>query len=78
LLVTAGCAVAAASGIGFARTVAVAMVMLWLGAAGLVGRFLRRPVSRRAGLLEHFSGLWTLGMYASLGLVPVLLRSKEP
>lgn len=76
LTVTAGCAVAAAAKIGTvaAETVLVAVVMA-VGAL-LSWQFVRRPVPARAQRLNHFTSLWTLLLYLSLGMVPLLWRLK--
>jgi 4-hydroxybenzoate polyprenyltransferase len=72
LAVTAFCAVQAARRIGFALPVSLVLAVL-LGVSLVLGvRFVRRPESGNAKLLEHFSGVWTLGMYQSLGAIPLL------
>jgi 4-hydroxybenzoate polyprenyltransferase len=71
---TAACAVQAARAIDFVLPVAV-----WLGGllatAALVARgFLRDPAPGRGKRIELLSGLWTIGMYLSVGAVPLLWR----
>ena len=43
----------------------------------LVCQLLAKPITARAKLLEHFSGLWTLLLYLSLGLIPLFWKLKE-
>ena len=77
LSVTAVCAVAAASQIGCLPAEVSTLALLLGVALVLVWQFLEKPVTRRARLLEHFSGVWTLVLYLSLGIIPLLWRIKE-
>ena len=74
LFVTAGFAAAAAYQVDFLTPVmAVLLVLLATGTLVAV-RFLREPTTKRSKRIETFSGMWTLGMYLSLGPVPLLWR----
>jgi 4-hydroxybenzoate polyprenyltransferase len=74
LSATAGCAIAAAAAIDFAGPVAV-MVGVMLGIAVPVAmRFLNSPVHRSGKRIELVSGLWTIGMYLSVGAIPLAWR----
>jgi 4-hydroxybenzoate polyprenyltransferase len=72
---------AAASSLPVGRRIGVAGALsgafgLILVAAAIAGwRFLDRPTSKRAGLFEPISGLWTLVAYLGLGAGPWLLSS---
>ena len=46
--------------------------VLMLAAMVIAGRFWRRPTTSRSRLINHMSGLWTLGIYLSLGILPLL------
>jgi 4-hydroxybenzoate polyprenyltransferase len=78
LLVTAACAMAASGRIDFVPQVATALVLLLVVALFLGWQFLAKPIQRHARMLERFSGLWTLILYLSLGLVPLLWRLVGP
>ena len=50
-----------------------------LGARGAIAitiavRFLGRPETKRAKLVELASGIWTLGAYLTLGAIPLIAR----
>jgi 4-hydroxybenzoate polyprenyltransferase len=71
---TAGCAVCAMAVIDFAIPVAV-----WLGSLLAVAMvvavwFLRSPVARSGKHIEFASGLWTIGLYLSIGVIPLAWR----
>ena len=72
LLLTATGALLAATRIGFAAPVAALLAGLLIAAAVIAWRFLRRPVTARARLIEAMSGVWTLLMYLGLGAGPLL------
>ena len=46
--------------------------VLMLAAMTIAGRFWRRPTTLRSRLINHMSGLWTLGIYLSLDILPLL------
>jgi 4-hydroxybenzoate polyprenyltransferase len=73
LLMTLACAAAAASVIGVTLRVATVLALILLAALALAARFIVRP---RRGMGRHFesmSGLWTLVLYLSLGVLPLFL-----
>jgi 4-hydroxybenzoate polyprenyltransferase len=69
---TAACAVVAADAIGFAVPVAVWLGLMLGVAVAVAWRFLRAPVKGRGKRIEILSGLWTIGMYLSIGAVPLV------
>jgi 4-hydroxybenzoate polyprenyltransferase len=73
-LATAGCALTAATEVGFVVPVACLLTVLLLTAAFFGWQFTSDPDSRRAKRIETLSGIWTLLMYLSLGAVPLLWR----
>lgn len=75
LAMTAACAIAASARIGWFH-----FELVLLGLLGAVGgfvawRFATKPEAGRAKWLEHFSGVWTLILYLSLGILPLLRKS---
>jgi len=77
LFVTAACAIYASTRIDFLRPIALTLGLLLGFAVFLVCQFLAKPMTTRAKLVEHFSGLWTLLLYLSLGLIPLVWKLKE-
>jgi 4-hydroxybenzoate polyprenyltransferase len=71
---TLGFASVAALRIGFATPVAVVMGGLWLGGAGLGFAFLRTERGKLAKGIETWSGVWSLALYLTLGVVPLCLK----
>jgi 4-hydroxybenzoate polyprenyltransferase len=74
LAVTAVSAIVAAYQVQFLISVALLLGLLLCAATWIALDFLRGPTTRRAKLIEGFSGIWTLLMYLSLGAVPLLWR----
>jgi 4-hydroxybenzoate polyprenyltransferase len=74
LLLTAVCAVRAASDIDFAGPVAAWMGFLLVVGIVVVRQFLRRPATRSGKRIEVLSGLWTIGMYLGIGAIPLAWR----
>lgn len=74
LAATAFCAWQAAKRIEFAQPALVILAVLLVFCAVIAIRFLRSPQTKRARMLEHASGIWTLFMYLTLGAIPLLLR----
>jgi UbiA prenyltransferase family len=74
LLISAICAALASAKIGFLQPLTIILGLLLSIAAFLAWRFLSSSSRTGAKLLEHFSGLWTLMMYLSLGAMPLLWR----
>jgi 4-hydroxybenzoate polyprenyltransferase len=78
LVLTGGCAMAAAHRIGFSLPVGTLLAIM-LGAAGLTAlRFLQEPCPGRGKRFENLSAAWTLLMYLGLGLLPLLWRGPSP
>lgn len=75
LLATALCAAQAARGIRFFWPVVVTSAVLLVLAAAVASGFLRSPGPGGGKRFELISGLWTLALYLSLGLVPLGLRA---
>lgn len=74
LLLTAVTAGIAADRIRFALPVSGLLGLLLIFTLVPVGGFLRRPVAKRARLIEQISGGWTLLIYLSLGAIPMVWR----
>lgn len=72
LAVTALSVCLAASKTGFTIPEVGLFSALLLVAAGLATRFLQRPIVGRGKEIELFSGLWTLLVYLSLGVLPLI------
>jgi hypothetical protein len=72
---TLACALVAASRIGFATPVGVVLGVLGLGAVMLGLRFVATVSGRLAKTIELYSGIWTLGLYLMLGIVPLLTKA---
>ena len=73
MIITAISASAAAALIDFFYQVLVMLAILIALAVLLAVKFLREPNSKRAAWIEKMSGIWTLLMYLSLGVVPLVL-----
>lgn len=71
---TAICAAMAAKYIDFFIPVAVTGILMLTGSGAIATRFGQHPVSKGGKKLELMSGLWTLSIYGSLSIVPLLLR----
>ena len=69
---TLGCAVMAAKRIDFAMPVAIALGTLLLAAIVMTLRYVRGNLPGKR--IEALSGIWTLALYLSLGLVPLWLN----
>jgi 4-hydroxybenzoate polyprenyltransferase len=74
LLLTAGSAYAAARWIGFAMQAGIILIVLLAICGVLAYRFLQVQQTKRAKLIETISGIWTILMYLSLGVIPLSLR----
>ena len=64
----------AAREITFLTLVIATLGLLWLGGATLGIVFLRTVRGKLAKGIESYSGLWSLGLYLMLGVVPLCLR----
>lgn len=70
---TAAAAFVAAALIGSAVVVGVLLLVLLLPCVFAAARFLRTPNTSTSKGIEVMAGVWTLGMYLSLGVLPLLL-----
>jgi len=77
MVITAGCALAAADRIGWLGIEAVVLGLLLVLAVVLGRRFLAGPDQARSSWLNHFSAVWTLVLYLSLGAVPLWWKLRE-
>ena len=68
------CALIAAQRIGFIRPFAFIMGACWVLAGALGVAFLKTGSGRLAKRIELGSGIWTLALYLTLGVVPLALR----
>jgi 4-hydroxybenzoate polyprenyltransferase len=71
---TLACAIVAAQRIAFTSAVSVVLGVLWAGGCGLGLFFVRTSRGKLAKLIEAYSGVWTLALYLTLGVVPLLVR----
>jgi 4-hydroxybenzoate polyprenyltransferase len=74
LFLTAVAACLAANQVLFMVPVAALLLVMLGCAGGVVGLFIRKPTTQRANAIETMTGLWTLLVYLSLGILPILLR----
>jgi 4-hydroxybenzoate polyprenyltransferase len=68
------CALVAAREIRFVLPVAVVLVILLAAAVIVAAGYLRAPLPGSGKRVELVSGLWTLAMYVSVGIAPLVLR----
>jgi 4-hydroxybenzoate polyprenyltransferase len=71
---TAVCAACALAVIDFAVPVAVGLGLMLAIAVLIAVRFLRTLAPRGGKHIELFSGLWTIGLYLSIGVIPLAWR----
>lgn len=71
---TGSLAVAASVYVGTWRWFAPVIVCLVLGAAAAARMFLRNMVPEAGKRIERASGLWTIGLYLALGVIPLGIR----
>jgi len=64
------CAIKAASIIHFTAPATAVLITMFTLSCFTAAKFVRNPVSNNAKSIELFSGLWTLAMYLTLGLMP--------
>ena len=69
---TLACALKAAGRIAFTGEVAWVLGVLWVGAAVLGWIFLKTLNGKLAKGIEAMAGVWTLALYLSLGVVPLV------
>lgn len=75
MAVTGICGILAAQRIGIAPAAAGGLGVLWLAAAVLAARFVARPDAAGGRRLEAMAGVWTLGVYLILGILPMAWKS---
>ena len=61
----------AAREIAFAWRASVVLALLMAAALGVALRFLASPTTQNAKAIELMAGVWTLGMYTTVGLLPL-------
>jgi 4-hydroxybenzoate polyprenyltransferase len=76
LFLTAMSACWAANQIQFMLPVTALLLVLLGCAVGIAGLFVKKPTTKLASSIEIISGLWTLLVYLSLGIIPLLLHLK--
>ena len=64
----------AAEQIGFSRPFGFLLFILGTGVSLIAYVFFNRPTRKGAKLIDTMSGLWTLSIYLSLGIVPFFLH----
>lgn len=64
----------AARAIDFVLPIALLLLWLFTAAVWAAWRFRVSPIAATAKRIELISGLWTLGMYFGLGILPLLLQ----
>ena len=74
VVLTALFALMASWAIGFWRWDAGLLALLVIAAWVVSGIFLKSPVRGKGKLIENYSGLWTLLMYLSLGVIPMFWK----
>ncbi|MEO0587424.1 MAG: UbiA family prenyltransferase [Planctomycetota bacterium] len=74
MLATAACAVWVATHVGSVAVVGGTLAAVFAGSAAVAIAFVRNPVPGRGKRLEALSGVWTLGLYLSLGAWPWIAR----
>ncbi|MEO7599029.1 MAG: hypothetical protein ABIV50_08865, partial [Opitutus sp.] len=72
---TLTCALVAAQRIAFITPVSITLGTLWIGALLLGATFLRSLAGKLAKRIELYSGIWTLALYLSLGVVPLWVQN---
>ena len=70
---TAAAALVAAALIGSEVIVGSLLFVLLLACVFAAARFLRTPRTSTGKGIEVMAGIWTLGMYLSLGVLPLVL-----
>ena len=74
MIVTAVSAGAAAMLIDFFNYALILLSVLVIVAVIIALRFIKQPDTKRAKMIENMSGIWTLLMYLSLGVIPLALQ----
>ncbi len=76
MAVALGTAVLAAREVGSGSLVSAVLGTVWVASLLVGALFIANPTRGRARWIEPLAGLWTLAMYAVVGIVPVLLRAR--
>jgi len=74
MMTTAALAVVAARQIAFQAPAAIGLGALLVVASALGAIFLKQQKTSGGKTIEVMSGLWSLGLYLSLGILPLLLK----
>jgi 4-hydroxybenzoate polyprenyltransferase len=74
MLTTAACAVCAMAVVDFAIPVAVGLAVMLAIAVLLSVQFLRSTTHGAGKRIELFAGLWTIGLYLNIGVIPLAWR----
>ena len=74
MMTTAALAVVAARQIAFQAPAANGLGALLVVASALGAIFLKQQKTSGGKTIEVMSGLWSLGLYLSLGILPLLLK----
>ena len=74
LLATGQYAYLAGRGIAFEKPVLVLLMTMFVGAVAVCMWFLRSSLPTRGKYIEAISGAWSLTLYLSLGVIPMVLR----
>ncbi|PAW77855.1 MAG: hypothetical protein B9S32_09650 [Verrucomicrobia bacterium Tous-C9LFEB] len=74
IVLTAINAICAANQIGFLIPMTMLVTVLACAAVVLGCAFLKNPTPGQGKRFELFSGIWTLALYLTLGIIPLLLR----
>jgi 4-hydroxybenzoate polyprenyltransferase len=69
-------AILAARAVGSARVVIATLGVIWIVSLIAASMFAAQPTSARARWIEPLSGVWTLAMYITVGIVPVLVSAR--
>jgi 4-hydroxybenzoate polyprenyltransferase len=78
LALTTVCALLGARPIDFVGPVAAWLALLLSVCVAAAWRFLAAPDAKRSKMIETLSGLWTIGMYLSIGAAPLVWRVLRP
>jgi hypothetical protein len=74
VLATGALGIGAAAHIHFLIPGTALLAMLVGGAALVTAHFVNQPTTKSAKAIELMSGVWTLGMYLTLGVIPMAAR----
>lgn len=74
MLLCATCAVVAARAIQFEGVVLAVAIVAILVAAGLGIAVTKSKTPKAGKMIENFSGLWTISLYTTLGIIPMMIK----